>query len=214
MARSLLLFALLGFSSCTTGVLVADPDLGFEGAGARYVRLRLETVQLDVVEVPPGEFRVPGALCLAEPPPGGGAPCRALRFRLPFLAWNGTDESWPVRLGMFSLERRPNAEESGAGASGAGASGADALRATDGGETVALLAPNSGAHFDVLVHVAGVGPDEDPLRGVYVLTVRTDAGGGETLLQKTLSVGSFDQLSQFGRFLGSATLFLVAVAAL
>ena len=197
---------LLALSSCTTGVLVADPDRGFEGDGERYLRLRLETVQLDVVEVKPGQFTVPGALCLRDAPRMGQAPCRALQFRLPFLAYNGKDESWPVRLSMFRLERaRADAPPHTAG---------DTLVATEGDQTVALLAPHSGAHFDVLVHVAGLGPDDDPLHGDYRLTVQSGPGSGDLLLQKNLSVGSFNQLSQIVRFMGMATLLLVGAAAL
>jgi hypothetical protein len=200
----LLCAALLALASCTTGVLVADADRGFEGDGDRYLRLRLETVQLDVVEVKPGQFTVPGALCLRDAPRTGKAPCRALQFRLPFLAYNGKDESWPVRLSMFRLER------AGAPSNPAG----DALVATEGDQTVALLAPHSGAHFDVLVHVAGLGPDDDPLHGDYRLTVQSGPGSGDLLLQKNLSVGSFSQLSQILRFMGMATLLLVGAAAL
>lgn len=202
---ALLLFLCAVMTSCTTGVLVANPDLGYEGDGERYLRLRLETVQLDVVEVPMGQFAVPGAICLRDAPKTGASPCRALQFRLPFLAFNDADESWPVQLGMFRLDRSRD---------GTTASAADTLVATDGNQTVVLIPPHSGAHFDVLVHVAGLGPDDDPLQGEYRLSVQTGLQSGETLLVKNLSVGSFNQLSQMARFMGTATLLLVAAAAL
>ncbi len=201
-----LLCLLPGLSSCTTGVLLADRDLGYEADGDRYVRLRLDTVPLAVVEVPNGQFAVPGALCLRDAPATGAAPCRALQFRLPFLAWNGGDESWQVRLGMFQLERSHAGQDPGLGA--------ESLVATNGEQTVVLIPPHSGAHFDVLVHLAGLHGDDDPLRGEYRLTVRSEPGAGATMLQKDLSVGSFSQLSQIARFMGMATLMLVAAAAL
>jgi hypothetical protein len=202
----LVLVVFSALQACTTAVLMADRDAAYESDGDRYVRLRLDTVKLDVVEVPPGEVQKENALCLQTAPPGAAAPCRALQFRLPFMAWNGHDEAWPVKLGMFELVRLRAGDTPRS----------DRLTAPapDLDQTVALVAPRSGARFEVLVHVAGLGPDDDPLRGEYRLTVRSQVDMGETLLVEKLSVGSFDQLSQIGRFLGTATLLLVALAAI
>lgn len=205
LARALAGLLLWLLPACTTGVLIVDPDRGYQPDGERYLRLRLATVRLEVVEAPPAQQVLPGALCL---PPGAVEPgcTRALQFRLPFLAWNGSDASWPITLGMFRLVRLPAADPQGA------APPAAALTAPDPDATVALVPPRSGARFDVLVHVGGLGPGDEPLRGRYELTVM--GATGEPLLVEHLSVGQFDQLGQALRFVGSATLLLVAAAAL
>jgi hypothetical protein len=196
-----LLFALLACAlpSCTTGVLIANADTGYEAKGDRYIRLRLETVRLDVVDTQPGQA-MSGALCCKDHTDESQ---RALRFRLPFQAWNGSGEPWPIRLGMFQLTRTGTGDP---------ASAPLVLEAPDDDMVVALVPPGSGATFDVLVHVAGLPACDDPLQAEYRLTVQDE--NGELLLVKTMSAGSYSQLAQVVRFAGLATLLLVAAAAL
>jgi hypothetical protein len=198
----LLVCALLAcaLTSCTTGVLIANADTGYEAKGDRYIRLRLETVRLDVVDLQPGQATMPGALCCKD---HTDASPRALRFRLPFQAWNGSGEPWPIRLGMFQLTRTGTGEPAGAPV---------VLEAPDDDTVVALVPPGSGTTFDVLVHVAGLPACDDPLQAEYRLTVQD--GNGEVLLVKTMSAGSYSQLAQVARFVGLATLLLVAAAAI
>jgi hypothetical protein len=198
----LLLLALLACAlpSCTTGVLIADAETGYEAKGDRYIRLRLETVRLDVVDLQPGQETMRGALCAAG---ATDAPQRALRFRLPFQAWNGSGEPWPIRLGMFQLTRTGTGEP---------ASTPALLQAPDADTVVALVPPGSGTTFDVMVNAAGLPACDDPLQAEYRLTVQDEDGA--VLLVKRMSAGSYSQLAQVVRFAGVMTLLLVGLAAL
>jgi hypothetical protein len=201
LAILLLALSACALPSCTTGVLIANADTGYESAGDRYIRLRLATVRLDVVDVNPEQATLRGALCAQGN--ADGAPLRALQFRLPFQAWNGSGEPWPIRLGMFQLTRAN---------SGVPGSEPALLQAPDGDTVVALVPPGSGATFDVLVHAAGLPACEDPLQGEYRLTVVDESGA--PLLVKTLSAGSYSQLAQVARFAAVMTLLLVGIAAI